>query len=451
MDESNVNNTETTPEGEVVAEAQTQAHATENTKAAAASEPEAEAVSEAAPDANAGAETTPVADGAEEQQGDMNENTESHSTSEPNAERETSGDNTGTGDQVLDNGEEDGDFVVKINVQKMDTTNKPFLTKQGSMYFANRRMKCVYRCGRKTASYFLMATNFLFAMLALGIIGSGSFVLSSSYAKFFDLTHIIIAIVFGVFLLGISVLGCYSALVLNRKYLLMYTGFTTTICILQIISAVYVYGLLKSTADVEKDGFDEDKFDSSQRTLVNSIKSTIRDAYDEGECETCSKDPSATFACAAEGGKTKISVKCKQNDAAWFAEFIKGHCDTDIADSNSAWEVCTNEHTESYGKVFCSCRESLVRQLNEHAVSIFSITVSLCVLEALIVACAVRLIMSKSGIAINKDNELRAAERAARRAERQKQRAEEKARKAQEHYESKLAEENKKSCQCGCS
>eukprot|EP00937_MAST-01D_sp_MAST-1D-sp2_P000825 g825.t1 len=308
-----------------------------------------------------------------------------------------------------DDADEEGeDYVVKMTVEKVDEPGRPKLTRQGSVYIAGRRFKFLCRCGRKTATAVLLFSNILFAFLAIGIISAGAFVLSSNYGKFFDLTHIALAICFGVILLCISIFGCMTALSLNRKYLVMYALLATTVCGLQIVSAIYVKSLLSTIEDTQGD-FDSGA-DTSQVALVNSMRGTIGDAFDKGKCSTCAEDNTCQH--------DVIYITCNNTDADWFKDFVHSHCDTTI--STPAWKTCNATYTRNYDPVFCSCRASLLAEMKDRATPIFATTVSLCVLEFILAVCTLRLLSSKSASDMRSESEWRAAQRAKRRADKAK-------------------------------
>ena len=73
--------------------------------------------------------------------------------------------------------------------------------------------------------------------------------------------------------------------------------------------------------------------------------------------------------------------------------------------------------------------------MNAKAIPIFAITVALCVFEALLVACSVRMILSKSGKDIAMLSDLRAAERRQERAKQFKERADQLALKARNKFD----------------
>ena len=244
-------------------------------------------------------------------------------------------------------------------------------------------------CDRKTAVLFLVGVNFLFAAFAIAIIALGAYIVSSDYVVFFDMTYIMCALVFGCFVLLVSIGGCATALKMKRRWLKIYLSFTGIICVLQILSAVFVLQLMLAIEDAEKQNFDIEDLHASKLAFVNSIQSSVRDVFEGSQCVTC-------IANGCPNSNSTISIDCARDDATWFEDFVQNNCNTDFAD-NSAWDRCTARYTLAYGPVFCSCRESLVRWMNSKAEAIFGITVVLVLMEALLMVCTSNLLLSKSG------------------------------------------------------
>ena len=115
------------------------------------------------------------------------------------------------------------------------------------------------------------------------------------------------------------------------------------------------------------------------------------------------------------------TIQSTYKHVKWFEDFVEVHCDGSF--DNTASKQCFASNTEAYGPVFCQCRSSLVKLMDDKAFPIFVATCLLCVLEAVLMFSTLRLLFSKSAVAKAKENDLRQAEQAAERAKIQQERA----------------------------
>jgi len=235
---------------------------------------------------------------------------------------------------------------------------------------------------RKLSKFVLYLTNFVFFVIGAVLIGISLYAHFTDWSKFFHKTLLLYSLIAGIVIIVVSLLGCFGVRTGKKRYLCPYTTFVLACFVLQVIAFALAYNF-NGAVDKAKDlGFNETKYDSAEKKVMDYIQDQFAYVYKQGQCDF-------------NVSESKTGAACK--DAHWLEKFINTECTVNVTTDQQQrrFHSCLSNVTSALtvgtagaGDAYCACQRSLTAKIEEYLGPVWLVSIAFAAFEFLLVTMA---------------------------------------------------------------